>query len=51
MKKEYINPEMEVVKIATMSVLADSYHLNDEEGDGDVMSIEFFGGGDSTEEW
>ena len=27
MKKTYINPELEVIKIATMQILADSEHV------------------------
>ena len=57
MKKFYVNPEMEVIKMETMSVLAKS--LPESEGDAytnsdgeysNSLAGEFFGGGDS-EDW
>ncbi len=54
MKKEYIKPVIDVMEFHTCGVLADSLPKDESEGvtnESDVLSIEFFGGGDSTEEW
>ena len=50
MKKEYINPEMEVVKMETMSVLADSQMEVTDEHTTSVDASGFFDNGDS-EDW
>ena len=52
MKKEYINPEMEIVKMQTMSVLAAS-EVVDKEGTTDSYDAQnWFGFDDeSEEEW
>jgi hypothetical protein len=52
MKKEYINPEMQVITFAAPVVLqsASPMNLNNEEATGNVLSSEFFDNGGS-EEW
>ena len=41
MKKKYINPAMEIVKIETQQVIAGSLGLGGEYGGGGVLSREF----------
>lgn len=41
MKKKYINPAMEIVKIETQQVIAGSPSLGGEYGGGGVLSREF----------
>ena len=41
MKKKYINPAMEIVKIETQQVIAGSPGLGGEYGGGSVLSREF----------
>ena len=56
MKKNYVNPEMDVIKMETMSVLAESLEQSTQEASNDgenytnSLAGEFFGGGDG-EDW
>ena len=56
MKKEYIKPVIDVMEFHTCGVLADSLPKDESDSNGvsdetEVLSIEFFGGGDSSEDW
>jgi len=57
MKKNYVNPEMDVIKMETMSVLAESLEQSTQEASNDgenytkSLAGEFFGGGDDGEDW
>ena len=47
MKKEYINPEMEVIKMQTMTVLA----MSKTEEETDTYDAPVFQGGGDSEDW
>lgn len=51
MKKEYINPKIEVVKVETMTFLADSNLEVTDEHTTTFDASQFFDNGDSNESW
>ena len=56
MKKEYIEPTIEVMALRTIGMLAASLPKDENDGDGvdnesDVLSIEFFSNDNSSEDW
>jgi hypothetical protein len=54
MKKEYIEPTIEVMALRTIGMLAASLPKDENDGvdnESDVLSIEFFSNDNSSEDW